>query len=115
MNIPEPYTTKFNGFEYDENHKIDFANRSEERRDWSSDVCSSDLNQLRRLRKLHNVSCAKLAKAIGVSKCTIVNYENYNNRPTVETACRLAVFFGVSLDELVYGHIPTGLSGYTEF
>ncbi len=97
MNIPEPYTTKFNGFEYDENHKIDFA------------------NQLRRLRKLHNVSCAKLAKAIGVSKCTIVNYENYNNRPTVETACRLAVFFGVSLDELVYGHIPTGLSGYTEF
>ncbi len=97
MNIPKPYTTKFNGFEYDENHKIDFA------------------NQLRRLRKLHNVSCAKLAKAIGVSKCTIVNYENYNNRPTVETACRLAVFFGVSLDELVYGHIPTGLSGYTEF
>ena len=97
MNIPEPYTTKFNGFEYDENHKIDFA------------------NQLRRLRKLHNVSCAKLAKAIGVSKCTIVNYENYDNRPTVETACRLAVFFGVSLDELVYGHIPTGLSGYTEF
>lgn len=97
MNIPEPYTTKFNGFEYDENHKIDFA------------------NQLRRLRKLRNVSCAKLAKAIGVSKCTIVNYENYNNRPTVETACRLAVFFGVSLDELVYGHIPTGLSGYTEF
>lgn len=97
MNIPEPYTIKFNGFEYDENHKIDFA------------------NQLRRLRKLHNVSCAKLAKAIGVSKCTIVNYENYNNRPTVETACRLAVFFGVSLDELVYGHIPTGLSGYTEF
>lgn len=97
MNIPEPYTTKFNGFEYDENHKIDFA------------------NQLRRLRKLHNVSCAKLAKAIGVSKCTIVNYENYNNRPTIETACRLAVFFGVSLDELVYGHIPTGLSGYTEF
>lgn len=97
MNIPEPYTTEFNGFEYDENHKIDFA------------------NQLRRLRKLHNVSCAKLAKAIGVSKCTIINYENYNNRPTVETACRLAVFFGVSLDELVYGHIPTGLSGYTEF
>lgn len=97
MNIPEPYTTKFNGFEYDENHKIDFA------------------NQLRRLRKLHNVSCAKLAKAIGVSKCTIINYENYNNRPTIETACRLAVFFGVSLDELVYGHIPTGLSGYTEF
>lgn len=97
MNIPGPYTTKFNGFEYDENHKIDFA------------------NQLRRLRKLHNVSCAKLAKAIGVSKCTIINYENYNNRPTIETACRLAVFFGVSLDELVYGHIPTGLSGYTEF
>lgn len=97
MNIPEPYTTKFNGFEYDENHKIDFA------------------NQLRRLRKLHNVSCAKLAKAIGVSKCTIINYENYNNRPTIETACRLAVFFGVSLDELVYGHIPAGLSGYTEF
>ena len=97
MNFPEPYTTKFNGFEYDENHKIDFA------------------NQLRRLRKLHNVSCAKLAKAIGVSKCTIVKYENHNNRPTVEIACRLAVFFGVSLDELVYGHIPTGLSGNTEF
>lgn len=88
MNFPEPWSFDFNGFEYDENHKIDFA------------------NQLKRLRKLH---------AIHTAKCTIVNYENHNNRPNLETACRIAVFFGVSLDELVFGHIPGGISGNTEF
>lgn len=97
MNFPEPWSFDFNGFEYDENHKIDFA------------------NQLKRLRKLHGVSCEQLAYAIHTAKCTIVNYENHNNRPNLETACRIAVFFGVSLDELVFGHIPGGISGNTEF
>lgn len=96
MNFPKPWSFDFNGFEYDEKHKIDFA------------------NQLKRLRKLHNISCEQLAYAIHTAKCTIVNYENHNNRPNLETACRIAVFFGVTLDELVFGHIPDGISENTK-
>lgn len=96
MNFPKPWSFDFNGFEYDEKHKIDFA------------------NQLKRLRKLHSISCEKLAKEIRISKYAIINYENHNNRPNLETACRLAVFFGVSLDELVFGHTPDGASGLSQ-
>lgn len=92
MNFPKPWSFEFNGFEYDTNHKVDFS------------------NQLKRLRKLHGISCEKLANEIHTAKCTIVNYENKNNRPNLETACRIAVFFGVTLDELVFGHIPNGIS-----
>lgn len=93
---PEKWSCEFNGIEYYSNHKIDFA------------------NQLKRLRVKNNISHEKLAEAIKSTKLTLINYEKKNNKPNLETACRLSVYFGVTLDELVYGHIPNGISGYTE-
>ncbi|SFQ09089.1 putative transcriptional regulator [Lachnospiraceae bacterium XBB1006] len=41
-----------------------------------------------------------LAEEVEVSRRTIINAENDNCRLTLETAMRLAAYFGVALDQL---------------
>lgn len=94
MKFPNPWSFDFNGFEYDKNHKILFA------------------DNLAKLRKDKKISYDKLAKEINTTKRTLINYEKYNHRPTLEMACRIAIFFNVSLDYLVYGHTPKKENDY---
>lgn len=39
---------------------------------------------------------------VGKSKNTIANYENYTSKPDVETAQKLAEFYGLSVDDIVW-------------
>lgn len=39
---------------------------------------------------------------VGKSKQTIKNYESYKSKPDVETAQKIAEFFGVSVDDIIW-------------
>lgn len=39
---------------------------------------------------------------IGKTKATIANYENYVSKPDVETAQKLAEFYGMTVDDIVW-------------
>lgn len=39
---------------------------------------------------------------IGKTKATIANYENYKSKPDVATAQKLAEFYGVSVDDIIW-------------
>jgi len=52
-----------------------------------------------------NVTPYKLAKSIGVNKQAIINYTKDINIPSLETAKKIADYFGVSIDYLVSGII----------
>ena len=39
---------------------------------------------------------------VGKTKATIANYENYTSTPDVETAKKLAVFYGLTVDDIVW-------------
>jgi DNA-binding XRE family transcriptional regulator len=41
-------------------------------------------------------------KYIGKSKQTIANYEAYTSKPDVETAKKLAEFYGLTVDDIVW-------------
>ena len=56
--------------------------------------------RLKDLRKDNNISQKELAKQIGVSSTCIVRWEQGSRIPTLDTASRVAKFFGVSVDYL---------------
>ncbi len=56
---------------------------------------------LRGLRKEDNIGQKELASYLNVSVSTISNYENGVHAPDLETLCRLADFFKVSVDFLL--------------
>lgn len=41
-------------------------------------------------------------KYVGKTKTTIANYENYISKPDVETAQKLAEFYGLTVDDIVW-------------
>lgn len=41
-------------------------------------------------------------KYVGKTKVTIRSYENYKSKPDVETAQKMAEFYGVSVDDIVW-------------
>ena len=42
------------------------------------------------------------ASAVGKTKVTIRSYESYKSKPDVETAQKIAEFYGVSVDDIVW-------------
>lgn len=44
-----------------------------------------------------------VARQLGVSQMTIINWENGKTSPTVDMASKIAKLFGVTLDELMGG------------
>lgn len=56
--------------------------------------------RLRQLRRRRNVSLQVVADFCGVSKITVVRYEQGERMPSLETAALLADFFGVTMDYL---------------
>ena len=39
---------------------------------------------------------------VGKSKVTIRNYENYTSKPDVETAQKIAEFYGLTVDDIIW-------------
>jgi DNA-binding XRE family transcriptional regulator len=39
---------------------------------------------------------------VGKSKVTIGNYESYSSKPDVETAKKLAEFYGLTVDDIIW-------------
>ncbi len=56
---------------------------------------------IRRLRLLHGINQVEFAKAVGVTKQCVSNWENDNVLPSVEMLIRIADFFGVTTDSLL--------------
>lgn len=42
------------------------------------------------------------ANFLGKTKMTIRSYENYKSKPDVETAQKIAEFYGVSVDDIIW-------------
>ncbi len=55
----------------------------------------------RELRKARNLTQVKFAKALGVSKQNLSNWENNNIFPSVKTLIKIARYFSVSTDYLL--------------
>lgn len=58
--------------------------------------------QLKAARVNANLTQEDVAKMLGVSKNTIVNYESYKSKPSIERAKVLADIFGMSVDDIVW-------------
>lgn len=56
---------------------------------------------LRRLRKAHHITQQELAEKLYVTTSAISKWENGQNYPDIETVCRIANLFGVSVEELM--------------
>lgn len=56
---------------------------------------------LKKLRKINNISQADLAKKMGVSLTTISNWETGYSKPDVEQLKKIAKFFNISTDFLL--------------
>lgn len=57
---------------------------------------------IKKLRKQHNLSQEKLAKNANVTYSTIIKIESgVNKNPTLDTLSKLADVFGISIDKLV--------------
>lgn len=57
--------------------------------------------RLKELRKNERLTQTEIAKILDMPLMTYNNYENKKNEPTIATLCKLADFYGVSLDYLV--------------
>ncbi len=57
--------------------------------------------KIRELRASYNMSQVELAKALGVSKQCVSNWENDNIQPSIEMLVKLANFFHVKTDYLL--------------
>ena len=53
------------------------------------------------MRKRKNISLAKLAKEIGVTRASLNRYEIANRTPNIEVLYKLAQYFNVSSDYLI--------------
>lgn len=56
---------------------------------------------IKQLRIARNLSQVDLAKALGVTKQSISNWENNNIQPSIDMLIRLSQFFSVSTDYML--------------
>ena len=56
---------------------------------------------IKHLRQTRNLSQVDLAKALGVTKQSISNWENNNIQPSIDMLIRIADFFSVSTDSIL--------------
>lgn len=61
---------------------------------------------IRRLREERGMSQKELADKIGISRSTYISIENGKKELSLDEANTLARLFGISVDELLSGHIP---------
>ena len=59
------------------------------------------MHRLRELRRQKGLSMREMGEQIGLSESTVSLYENGRRKPSHELLCRLADFFGVSVDYML--------------
>lgn len=69
--------------------------------DTEQNVQNHSMNRLKELRIKKGVLQSDVAAYIGVNNSTYAYYERGTHNPTPETLCKLADFFGVTVDELL--------------
>lgn len=57
--------------------------------------------KLKELRKNDKKSQEDVSKFLNVARTTYIGYEQETSEPTIDTLCKLADYYGVSLDYLV--------------
>jgi len=57
--------------------------------------------ELSKLRKLNKLTQEQVAKHLNMSQSTYQHYENGRSEPSIETLCKLADYYNVSLDYLI--------------
>ena len=45
---------------------------------------------------------ATAAKALGIGKSTLCNYEQYATKPDIETAKKIAKLYGLTVDDIIF-------------
>lgn len=64
-------------------------------------------NQLRELRAARSMTQQELADAIGVTRQTVIAIEQDKYSPSLETAFKIALVFGVPLEQ-IFQYEPKG-------
>lgn len=62
-------------------------------------------DNIRRLRKTHNLSQQQLAKALNISAATLSGYETGKKAPLSSTLAKMAIIFNTSVDSIL-GYQP---------
>lgn len=57
--------------------------------------------RLKEIRKNEKLTQSDIAKKLNIPLMTYNNYENEKTEPTIDTLCKLADYYGVTLDYLV--------------
>lgn len=60
-------------------------------------------NKLKELRRERDLTQEELARALGVTRQTIIAIENNKYDPTLKLAFKLAKFFNVAIEEIFLG------------
>jgi len=58
--------------------------------------------QLKAARVNANLTQEAVAKELKISKNSIVNYEKYNSKPSVELAKKFATLYGMKVDDIIW-------------
>ena len=57
-------------------------------------------NNIKALRKAHNITQDELAGAVGVTRQTIISLENGKYNASLQLAHKLAVYFGTTIEKI---------------
>ena len=57
-------------------------------------------NKIKELRKQHHITQVEMAKAMQVTRQTIVAIENHHYNPRLELSLKIAKYFGVKVEEI---------------
>lgn len=58
---------------------------------------------IKKIRSAKKISQDEIANALFVTRQTVSSWETGRTQPDIDTLCRLAEFFGVSVEDLIYG------------
>ena len=72
------------------------------------------MNKLKELRKIEKLTQNEIAEKNDIPLTTYKRYENGERTPNIETLCKLADYYNVSLDYLVGRDFGNGLGYLTE-
>ncbi len=59
------------------------------------------MNRLKELRKQQNITQGEMAKILNTTQTTYSKYESDMHEPNLDTLCKLADYYGVTLDYLI--------------
>ena len=62
---------------------------------------------IKRLRSNKKMTQDELAAILNVTRQAVSNWENEKTQPDIETITKIAAYFGVSTEEIIYGEVKS--------